>query len=150
MTGVFTLVLLAVAADSARFQAADGTVRDTTSSLVWAQKDNGADINFADAKAFCDNLTVGGKDDWRLPTVEELQGLYDEKVASPPTYLWHGKPYPLRMDPAFQLSAPGIWSSSMRYENRGVAWSFFFSSGRQLATAPTATNYQRALCVRGG
>ena len=38
----------------------------------------------------------------------------------------------------------------MRYENRGVAWSFFFSSGRELATAPTATNYQRALCVRGG
>jgi hypothetical protein len=127
MTSVFSLVLLVFAAGSARFEPADGTVRDTTTSLVWSQKD-----------------------DWRLPKVEELQGLYDEKVAAPPTYLYHGKPYPLRMDPAFQLSAPGIWSSSMRYENRGVAWSFFFSSGRQLATAPTATNYQRALCVRGG
>jgi hypothetical protein len=38
----------------------------------------------------------------------------------------------------------------MRYENRGVAWSFFFSSGRELSTAPNATNYQRALCVRSG
>jgi hypothetical protein len=150
MTSVFTLVLLAFAAGSARFEAADGTVKDTTTSLVWSQKDNGADIDYAGAKTFCENLTLGGKDDWRLPKIEELQGLYDEKVAAPPTYQYHGKPYPLRMDPSFELSAPGIWSSSSRYDNRTVPWSFFFSSGRQLSTAPTATNYQRALCVRGG
>jgi hypothetical protein len=150
MTTVLSLVLLAFAAESsARFQAAaDGTVRDATTSRVWAQKDNGADIDFAGAKSYCDGLTLGGHDDWRLPTIEELAALYDEHVASPPTYLYRGKPYPLRMDSAFQLSAPGVWSSSLRYENRGVAWSFFFSSGRQLMTAPNATNYQRALCVR--
>jgi hypothetical protein len=150
MTTVLSLVLIAFAAgSSARFEAgSDGTVRDTQTGLVWTQKDNGADVDFAGAKAFCEGSTVGGHDDWRLPTIEELQALYDEGVASPPTYLYHGKPYPLRMDPAFQLSAPGVWSSSLRYENRGVAWSFFFSSGRQLSTMPTATNYQRALCVR--
>jgi hypothetical protein len=149
MTTVFSLVLVALAAGSARFEAADGAVRDTKTSLQWSQKDNGADVDFKGAKAFCDELTLAGHDDWRLPTIEELEGIYDENVASPPTYLYRGKPYPLRMDSSFALTAPGIWSSSMRYENRGVAWSFFFSSGRQLATAPTATNYQRALCVRG-
>jgi Protein of unknown function (DUF1566) len=150
MTTVFTLVLMALAAGSARFEATDGAVRDNTTSLLWSQKDNGADVDFAGAKKFCDDLTLAGHDDWRLPTIEELRRLYDEKVSAPPTYLYRGKPYPLRMDPAFQLTAPGIWSSSLRYENRGVAWSFFFSSGRELSTLPTATNYQRALCVRGG
>jgi hypothetical protein len=150
MTMVFPLVLIALAAGSARFEAADGTVRDTTTSLVWSQKDNGADVDYNGAKAFCDGMTLGGHDDWRLPTLEELKALYDEHVASPPTYLYRGKPYPLRMDPAFQLTAPGIWSSSMRYQNRGVAWTLFFSSGREVSTAPTASNYQRALCVRGG
>ena len=149
MKTVFSLVLIALAAGSARFEAKDGAVRDTKTSLLWSQKDNGGDVDFAGAKKFCEDMTLAGHDDWRLPSLEELKGIYDEKVASPPTYLYRGKPYPLRMDPSFQLTAPGIWSSSMRYENRGVAYSFFFSSGRELVTAPNATNYQRAICVRG-
>lgn len=150
MTTVLSLVLLALAAEpSARFEAADGAVRDSKTALVWTQKDNGKDVDLAGANAYCDGLSLAGHDDWRLATLEELKGLYDEAVASPPTYDYRGKPYPLRMDPAFQLSAPGVWSSSMRYAPR-VAWSFFFSSGRELETAANMTNYQRALCVRGG
>ena len=98
MSTVFSLVLIALAAGSGRFEAADGAVRDTKTSLEWSQKDNGADVDFKGAKAFCDGLTVAGHDDWRLPTLQELQGLYDEAVTSPPTYLYRGKPYPLRMD----------------------------------------------------
>ena len=150
MTTVFSLVLLALAAATAgRFEAAaDGTVLDTASGLMWTQKDNGADVDQAGAKAYCDGLTLAGHDDWRLATLDELKALYDESVPSPPTYEYRGKPYPLRMDPAFQLSAPGVWSSSMRYEGRGVAWTLFFSSGRELASATSHKNYQRALCVR--
>ena len=148
MTTVFSLVLLALAAGSGRFEAAEGVVRDTKTSLQWSQKDNGADVDLNGAKKYCEDLTLASRDDWRLPTLEELKGIYDEKVASPPTYQYRGKPYPLRMDPAFQLTAPGIWSSTLRYENRPVAWSFFFSSGRELVTMPNASNYQRALCVR--
>ena len=148
MTTVLSLVLLALAAGSARFEAAEGAVRDGKTSLQWSQKDNGADVDFNGAKKYCEDLTLAGHDDWRLPTLEELKGLYDEKVASPPTYQYRGKAYPLRVDPAFQLTAPGIWSSSLRYQNRPVAWSFFFSSGRELETMPNAKNYQRALCVR--
>jgi hypothetical protein len=150
MPTFLTLLVIALAAEpAARFATAgDGTVRDEKTGLVWTQKDNGADIAQGAAKTYCDDLSFAGRDDWRLATIEELAALYDEAVASPPTYQYRGKPYPLRMDPAFQLSAPGVWSSSMRYQGRGVAWTFFFSSGRQLSSAVTATNYQRALCVR--
>jgi hypothetical protein len=151
MTTVFSLVLLALAAGSGgRFQAtADGTVLDTSTQLTWTQKDNGADVDQPGAKAYCDALALAGHDDWRLATIEELRTLFDEGVESPPTYQYRGKAYPLRMDPAFQLSAPGVWSSSMRFEGRGgVAWTLFFSSGRELASAASAKNYQRALCVR--
>jgi len=150
MTHALLLALLALAAESTgRFEAAaDGTVRDGRTALVWTQKDNAADIDQVGAKAYCDGLTLAGHDDWRLATIEELAALYDEAVASPPTYEYRGKSYPLRIDPAFQLTAPGVWSSSLRYEGRGVAWTLFFSSGRQLASAVTATNYQRALCAR--
>ena len=134
MTTVFSLVLLALAAGSARFEAADGAVRDTKTSLEWSQKDNGADVDFKGAKAFCDELTLAGHDDWRLPTIEELEGIYDENVASPPTYVYRGKPYPLRMDSSFALTAPG--SGARRCATRTAAWPGASSSAPDASSPP--------------
>jgi hypothetical protein len=44
---------------------------------MWAAKDNGSDINWANAKSYCENYRRGGYTDWRLPTQDELAGLYD-------------------------------------------------------------------------
>jgi Protein of unknown function (DUF1566) len=56
----------------------DGTVLDTKTNLMWAAKDNGSDITWADAVSFAQNYRSGGYSDWRLPTADELIGLYDE------------------------------------------------------------------------
>jgi len=56
---------------------ADGTVLDTRTNLMWATKDNGYDINWYDAKRYCNNYRGGGYTDWRLPTQDELAGLSD-------------------------------------------------------------------------
>jgi len=55
----------------------DGTVLDTRTGLMWAAKDNGADINWPNAKRYCENYRGGGYTDWRMPTQDELAGLYD-------------------------------------------------------------------------
>jgi len=55
----------------------NGTVLDTKSRLMWAAKDNGANINWYEAKSYCENYRGGGYTDWRLPTLDELAGLYD-------------------------------------------------------------------------
>ena len=55
---------------------ADETVLDTKINLMWAARDNGSDINWADAKSYCVNYSGGGYTDWRLPTQDELAGLY--------------------------------------------------------------------------
>lgn len=57
----------------------NGTVSDTKTGLMWASKDNGKDINWANARSYCNNYTVGGYRDWRLPTHDELAGIYDEQ-----------------------------------------------------------------------
>jgi len=44
---------------------------------MWATKDNGSDINWANAKSYCENYRGGGYTDWRMPTQDELAGLYD-------------------------------------------------------------------------
>ena len=55
----------------------NGTVIDTRTNLMWAAKDNGSDINWGKAKSYCENYRGGGYTDWRLPTQDELAGLYD-------------------------------------------------------------------------
>ena len=59
-----------------RFTAANGVVTDTLTGLQWAAKDNGKKINWHDARAYCQNYSGGGYNDWRLPTASELEGLY--------------------------------------------------------------------------
>ncbi|HPH55342.1 MAG TPA: DUF1566 domain-containing protein [Smithellaceae bacterium] len=71
-------------ADDGRFIANDnGTVLDTQTNLMWAAKDNGSDISFTSAKAYCDNYRGGGYSDWRIPTLGELMGLFDGKKSRP-------------------------------------------------------------------
>lgn len=53
---------------------------DPDTGLTWTKADNGSDINWNDAKAYCSNLRLGGYTDWRLPTIDELQSIYDPGI----------------------------------------------------------------------
>ena len=57
----------------------DETVLDTGTGLMWASKDNDSAVNWHDAKSYCENYSVGGYSNWRMPTLEELKELYDYK-----------------------------------------------------------------------
>ena len=70
----------------------DGTVTDQVTILTWTQSpdlDEDGDIDAADkrteadARAWCDALDVGGKQDWRLPTIKELYSLMDFRGTDP-------------------------------------------------------------------
>lgn len=60
----------------------NGTVLDTRTNLMWAAKDNGSNINWQNAKEYCENYRGGGYTDWRVPTQDELAGLYDRSIHS--------------------------------------------------------------------
>jgi formylglycine-generating enzyme required for sulfatase activity len=49
----------------------DGTITDNVSKLMW-QKSDGGEMTFENAVAYCNNLTLAGYTDWRLPTGMEL------------------------------------------------------------------------------
>lgn len=70
---------LGQAAQDGRFvvHKTDETVVDTKTNLMWAAKDNGSDISWKDAKSYCENFNAGGYKNWRMPTPDELAGLYD-------------------------------------------------------------------------
>ncbi|HOJ04597.1 MAG TPA: DUF1566 domain-containing protein [Bacteroidota bacterium] len=52
----------------------DGTVTDDVTGLMW-QKDMGPKISFAAAHVKADTMTLGGYQDWRIPTIKELYSL---------------------------------------------------------------------------
>ena len=73
----------AVKARDGRFIAyEDGTVLDTKTKLMWAARDNGSDINWTDAKKYCESYRGGGYADWRMPTREELSALFDSEITN--------------------------------------------------------------------
>jgi hypothetical protein len=113
----------------------DGTVLDTKTNLVWAAKDNGRDINWGNAKSYCENYRGGGYTDWRMPTLDELAGLY---VAKPNR---HG----YQLSDLIDITA-SPWSTGFRGFD---AASFDFHYGGQRKWIAAASDYgQRAFPVR--
>jgi hypothetical protein len=50
----------------------DGTITDNVTGLMWQQIPNFEKYSFDDAFDYVDSLSIGGYDDWRLPTIKEL------------------------------------------------------------------------------
>jgi hypothetical protein len=55
----------------------DLTWTDPATHLMWAGKDNGKNLTWEEASHYCSALTLEGYSNWRLPTVNELAGIYD-------------------------------------------------------------------------
>lgn len=97
-----------------------GVVIDTSTGLVWASKDNGEDINWNDAKRYCENYRGGGYTDWRMPTQDELAKLYepDAENTNPSTGECKGN---YRINRLFHITCCCLWAS----ETRGSEAAFF-------------------------
>jgi len=67
---------------------------DPSTGLMWAAKDNGNDVNWKNAAKYCRDLLLTGNSDWRLPTIEELESIYDGSASTHDhsKYIIAGKP----------------------------------------------------------
>ena len=99
-----------------RFTLANGVVTDSATGLMWAAKDNGRDIHWPAAKAYCDNYKGGGYSGWRLPTSAELEGLYKAGIR-------------YNSGDIINISGSCPWASET---SGSQAYFFSFSNGNQL------------------
>jgi len=120
----------------------DGTVLDTRTNLMWAAKDNGGDINWADAKSYCENYSGGGYTDWRMPTQDELAGLYDNSKTYQSTC-----GYDVHLTELIYLTCCCPWASETRSSYSAF---FYFCNGYRLWFHRSNTRSYRALPVRLG
>jgi hypothetical protein len=150
--GLLLLVVLCMAAALARAQNQTpanvgpvvGAWTDPATGLTWTKSDNGSDVNWNQAIAYCSNLRLGGYSDWRLPTIDELQDIYDPGIDIPGQWpggdaiTWHVKGN-------LNLTT-WEWSSSLK--NAREAWLFYFANGMRYSLRLSESSTDRALCVR--
>ncbi len=133
-----------VRADDRFVDNGDGTVTDSKTGLMWAQTDSMGDIIWLDAKLYSENIILGAYayDDWRMPTIKELETLFDETLEKYETICGHR----VKTPPLIELSCGFIWSS----EERSIsAFAYNFSRGYVYKDRKTRYRGFRALPVRG-
>jgi hypothetical protein len=126
----------------------DRVVVDTVTGLVWQGCSKGqvgdscagtsTTSDWQSALSYCDGLSWGGYDDWRLPNVSELQSIVDNRRTAVPSiniYAFPNTPTTL------------YWSSSSYASNGSLAWCVT-SSGGSVNYIYSKTNNYSARCVR--
>jgi hypothetical protein len=114
----------------------DDTVTDGVTGLVWQRVVSGFLVNWGPAKSLCEDLVLGGWDDWRLPTVVELRSIVD-----------HTRGNPAINSDAFPNAAAGVyWSASPPAYGNTVAWCVAIGYG--YSSLNNVNNFARVRCVR--
>ena len=114
----------------------NGTVTDLNSGLMWQQADDGTIRTWEAAGAYCDSLSLGFHDDWRLPERIELKSIAD-----------FGRSYP-SIDPVFSCQSSDYWSATTVASNSSDAWMVYFCVGGGFPKSKTDSFFVR--CVRAG
>jgi hypothetical protein len=119
---------------------------DPATGLMWTKNDNGSGVNWNQANAYCTNLRLDAYSDWRLPTIDELEGIYDTSVNIP--VVWpNGASAVFHVKGNLGLSG-NTWSSSQG-NAAGEFWDFSFRNRMRLSYHPYyGSNGHSALCVR--
>jgi hypothetical protein len=133
------------------------TWTDPATGLMWTSKDNGSDLDQPQAAAYCSMLQYAGYSGWRLPTLEELQGIYDSNNNSKVKVV-SGIEYEVHVKGDLNLTTGWVWSDRQG-DSPGrpyqTAWLFlFFDSASNVDKGKPLSNFlhfnfqMRALCVR--
>ena len=123
-------------ASATRYDIQTDTVRDAGTGLTWERAVPAQTFVFDAARAYCSQLTLGGRTGWRAPSLVELLTLIDERAAVGP--MIDITAFPNTPNEAF-------WSSSYFGGSAGMAWQVYFDHGNGLYGLPSATF--RVRCV---
>ncbi len=94
----------------------DGTVTDTKTGLMW-QQSGGGRMTWENAITYCEELHFAYKNDWRLPSKNELQSIIDYNKYEP------------AVDATIDCTNASYWTSTSYARNNIYAWSVSLRSG---------------------
>jgi len=123
----------------------NGTVLDTETNLMWAAADTEVG-HHSNSRVYCEKYRGGGYGDWRMPTLDELETLYDEKFSNRHGY---------HISELIEVSGDYIWALQNRWGGE-AAFNFQLGSptsdGAYVSGNPSIFRSidVRTLPVRGG
>ena len=99
----------------------DGTITDNVTGLIWAQDQSSQTMSWSQASSYCESLTTGGYDDWRMPTLKELWSIRDFSTGWP----WIDTDYFNLTGDGTEMNQHHSWSSDQylvesEYQNEQV------------------------------
>lgn len=114
----------------------NGTVTDLATGLIWQRLGDDVTRNWNNALTYCSGLSLGGKGDWRLPTVKELSSIVDDRITSPSI---DSTAFPDTIGSYF-------WSSTDFFNDNTQAWLVLFDG--VFIREVTKTSPRLVRCVR--
>ena len=132
-----------------RFIAYDNdTVLDTKTGLMWAARDDGSGMHEQNARAYFESYRGGGYSDWRMPTADELEAIYDPDIQNRQGY---------HVNRLIDISGEWVWCSEgpdtvtgFNFKDGSRPLAFFEGpgSGTWYSTEESLSDVKRALPVR--
>jgi len=124
---------------------------DPSTGLMWTRRDSGDnnDLTWQQAMDYCRSLSLAGYRDWRLPTIDELAGIYDPNVSQRIDCCNNRGGYHALVHVKGHLTLTGGFWSSTPGNASGEAWRFGFGNGDRSSIQFGGYFAERALCVRG-
>lgn len=117
----------------------NGTVTDTSTSLMWQKATAPGEYTWIEALSYCESLTIAEYSDWRLPTIKELRSIVEYDAYDPAIDTRY-----------FPDTLPFYyWSSTTNVHSASRKWYIHFSYGYgSYYFNESGSYYVRA--VRGG
>ncbi|MCK4794912.1 MAG: DUF1566 domain-containing protein [Desulfobacteraceae bacterium] len=115
------------------------TWKDPKTGMEW-QYESPGEMTWYEALEYAKSLSLGGKDDWRIPTVLELDTLLDRKT------LFDKMRPDMRKEVPFRDTL-SYWSSTTFADDTKNAWIMMFDGAYVLSYYKSNTYNVR--CVRG-
>ncbi|MCX6308691.1 MAG: DUF1566 domain-containing protein, partial [Bacteroidia bacterium] len=117
----------------------DGTIKDNFTGLTWQKNASTTLMTWEAALAYSKTVTLGGKSDWRMPNIKELQSLNDVSRVKPSI----NKTYFPNI-----ITAASYWSSTSQFSKPAIAWILHTDYGVVTYIEKTLSN--PVILVRGG
>jgi hypothetical protein len=137
----FTRAVRGAQAQANYVDSGNGTITDRSTGLMW-QKQGTTNKTWEQALSYCEELSLGGFTDWRLPTIKEMRSLVDLNRSNPAI---NTTVFPDTVSSSYWSNT--TFAGQDGDYNQNSAWAIIFSGGGDAYNQKSTSAYVRAVRV---
>jgi len=131
---IFIIIFISTILNATLSRDTNGTVKDNITNLMWQDNISSSSVEWVNAITYCENLTLGSFNNWKLPNKTELLSIVDYNKSSP------------AISTFINTNLGYYWSSTTSNDDKMEAWIISFKLGHTSKNNKNKSLYVR--CVR--